>query len=71
MRTTPLDLSPEAQAVFGKILFRAMDENPGLSFEDAYAVLLNLWGLDCPHVSSVPVRGGSECLICRSVVVRV
>lgn len=69
LQMTPLDLSPEAQAIFGRTVFRVRDANPGLSFEDAYASVLETWNLDCPHVACVPTEGGSECLVCKSVIV--
>jgi hypothetical protein len=50
MARTPLDLSPEAQATFGQVVFRMMDKHPELSYEEVYAGVLEGWKLDCPLV---------------------
>ena len=70
-KKTVLDLTPDQQVTFGKVVFWAMDEYQR-PYDEAYRMVLESWGLDCFHPP--PQRkwlkpGAYECLVCKSYVV--
>jgi hypothetical protein len=48
-RRTIDDLPPGALETFGSVVHRALRENPRLTFDEAYAAVLEAWGLACSH----------------------